>query len=1047
MIANTPPSHSPQAVRTPETEEATEEPEILTEKTTPEQRSNRNRKRFQRISQQIETTFDRVSTNWSPDSRKEIRRKLADTWRKASGGNLEIESATKENRKLRSNLMRQLIRIKSLRVTKKKTAADNVKVKAAIQNLLAESSCKEVAAKLGVSSAVVRTVVRQRSCRAAGSSHALTAEEINQIHQVYQDNRISTCVPHKKFAGKRFLTVTIGDAYQRYKTIAEEQGRPVRSFSTFSRNRPKTVKLTKYIPDMGCACRYCTNFGLLQDAVIKSGVAGISSQMSSNICKSLCDNEGSSGNDIMKRRLKCIDRQCPDCGTAKFFEDICIKKDTDHNNAKNQADDVNNWRSESATYHRWQKKKKYVMRKGVKTEKSRFRKLTCNTTIMRLLTRYLQELSSMAIHYFITKWQSDQYERAKENLKTGDILMVCDFGTNLTPQENVEPMGTNWKRKQVAVHNAVCFFKCPECETLCKDEIAIFSKYLVHDWAAVAKFTDVMIKHLQNRGIAVKRVIRFSDNCSGQYRSKNVFYSLSESPIPILANTFSASHGKKEADGVGGRTAQMLERAKKSGAANPRTAEEIADFCNAEVHRVQSGKEALRRNHTSSSTSSLSEETKDGIASFCSRSDVSAMLATGDRYMLMSTAAAHTKFNDERRAASKEGCSLSTFRRHVPPDIVQGMGIGKNVKAATANAEPVQSQSSPRCSIECIHNRSTFFNVDDIDSPAELNTETVDGTLKLHSFRNTGKPNFIEARRFSCLCQFCLDGDTSKCDNEHFVAPFTREDVTVKSAGPVDKYENCLWGGNHAVDLNRRRPWQRTTKSEKEVTFELAKSWDNIKQALSIEGPDPHPESSEELESSTEPPSGNDLQESDGEEQIPRRESDRKKRKLTKSKMKEMAQRHAARRADSDEDDSDFAPRVDTSGGETSEGETSDKDQGTAKHSDSDEHEKDFAPLGEASAGETTGREASDKDQETAKLSDSDEHERDFAPLGEASGGETRHIIQNLMVIDSSDWDTDERQHLENIFCDSSTEHSEFHEELPNTGTCKMTLRQRKRWV
>ena len=85
-------------------------------------------------------------------------------------------------------------------------------------------------------------------------------------------------------------------------------------------------------------------------------------------------------------------------------------------------------------------------------------------------------------------------------------------------------------------------------------------KDLKHDSFAVDTFVDKALSHLKEKGIPVKRIIMWSDNCGTQYKSCKVFDSMSKfRDIPVICNYFCAKHGKAGADGAIGCLSMHLD--------------------------------------------------------------------------------------------------------------------------------------------------------------------------------------------------------------------------------------------------------------------------------------------------------------------------------------------------------------------------------------------------------------------------------------------------------------------------------------------------------
>ena len=79
-------------------------------------------------------------------------------------------------------------------------------------------------------------------------------------------------MPDMKHVGKKFMRMTLDEAYQEYKLT-----NPVRvvARSTFCKYRPHDVKTVDNIPFRQCCCEQCENVRKLIIALISSGFKGI----------------------------------------------------------------------------------------------------------------------------------------------------------------------------------------------------------------------------------------------------------------------------------------------------------------------------------------------------------------------------------------------------------------------------------------------------------------------------------------------------------------------------------------------------------------------------------------------------------------------------------------------------------------------------------------------------------------------------------------------------------------------------------------------------
>ena len=97
----------------------------------------------------------------------------------------------------------------------------------------------------------------------------------------------------------------------------------------------------------------------------------------------------------------------------------------------------------------------------------------------------------------------------------------------------------------------------------------------------------------------------------------------------------------------------------------------------------------------------------------------------------------------------------------------------------------------------CVHWQRHYFEVSQINRDASFKARTVEGTLDLHSVRNTGRVGFIEVRESSCFCEVCFLNEPGVCKSEHLVETFawarlkTLSKEEKKEVG--EEFKNLLW--------------------------------------------------------------------------------------------------------------------------------------------------------------------------------------------------------------------------------------------------------------
>ena len=284
---------------------------------------------------------------------------------------------------------------------------------------------------------------------------------------------------------------------------------------------------------------------------------------------------------ITDHNLDCIFRNCEKCGAINTLQESIIKQNPEVN-----------W-TKQVTWHQWQ----YILvDTGEKDGKKKraIDKIRYRGPLTWLLTKFIQSVNAVSLHLFHFCWQAKQFDECKKQLREGDVMFIMDFSTNYSHHKQGEIHGTFWCRRQTTFHPIITYYLCPQkCDHLVCDEIMIVSKDLKHDSFAVDTFVDKALSHLKEKGIPVKRIIMWSDNCGTQYKSCKVFKSMSKfRDIPVMRNYFCAKHGKAEADGAIGCLSMHLDAVVRSGSQEFSDVGEIVRYCNLKL-RVHNPDDAM----------------------------------------------------------------------------------------------------------------------------------------------------------------------------------------------------------------------------------------------------------------------------------------------------------------------------------------------------------------------------------------------------------------------------------------------------------------------
>jgi hypothetical protein len=747
--------------------------------------------------------------------------------------------------------------LKILKIQKYKLQRNYDKMEIEIANLKESGKLMSIAKQLRVRPKVLYSLTDLPKMKL--SDRKVKQEDIDSVRKALDDNNVSCELPHKRHQGKKFLRVTIVQAYRHYLKQQENAGDRKLSLSSFNRYKPWYIRLLRCMPDLGCQCDVCLNCGLKSDALIANKVKGLSKRLTTNLFKTLCNNPNKNIEDMNMKdfELNCILRKCSFCSVGRLEKELL----------DNEQNKELNWKH-TVFHSKWENVAVPQRNPGDK-KRTTFERKKIASTLEELLRAYLVDLKTMALHQFNFRFQGEQFEEWKEKLVPGDILMVSDFSTNYSHKFLVEPQSKHWCRKQTTVHNTVCYFRCPHgCGAIVTHEIVCLSDDRKHDCFAVDAFENRMLKHFRESAIPVKRIIRFSDNCATQYKSFKVFDIMSRKTIPYLLNHFGAKHGKGPADGVGGRTMQHIDRAINNGVVDIIDAESMAKYLTETVGLLTEA-QAISKRMSRPKFHRATPKEKAQIRTFFFRDDIS-MNFKGKRVVKVTLKEAHTKYiefvnSQNNGEESSKAISMTSFLRHKPANVLTGVkcdpeetqvstddGILEHAKQSMSDeashesqecsdgklnhdAQSVAKESSHEtrvCSPEeqlpdslsipdeentihfqrtnamCEHFQRCFFHVNTIDRTLDTSkARTVTMTRQIHSYRNTGVPGFMEVRRHSCSCDACFLGRDMECKNIKHVGNFSRANCHGTEQRCINhKFENTMWKGRLSLD----KAWKTT---------------------------------------------------------------------------------------------------------------------------------------------------------------------------------------------------------------------------------------------
>ena len=373
----------------------------------------------------------------------------------------------------------------------------------------------------------------------------ISKSEHEEILSIWESPDVTITLPFKRYAKKRFMTVTISEAYQKYIMFKKKQRlhNRILSLSSFYRLKPKNIKPRRSLPMNQCTCSPCGNFSLNRDALIANNVKGVPKKSSAAACTFLCPIEGNSI-DIRDYKRDCIYSNCAECTPDKIQDKIM------------NLNPKINWKK-NTSWHQWEYIKKVVNGK----ECSAFERVKYTGTLEELLEHYTIECKDMPLHLLNLEWQKSMYIQNRDVLQPGEVQLVIDYAKNYAHTSQNEPQSAHWDRTQSTLHPISVSHPCPQpdCDERVTNEVVCISPDLKHDLHGVEEFIEATIKMLQKDGVPVEKIYEWSDNCVGQYKSRYAFEKIGMSTIPRMRSFYGENHGKSAADGIVGRLKMHLD--------------------------------------------------------------------------------------------------------------------------------------------------------------------------------------------------------------------------------------------------------------------------------------------------------------------------------------------------------------------------------------------------------------------------------------------------------------------------------------------------------
>ncbi len=374
------------------------------------------------------------------------------------------------------------------------------------------------------------------------------------VAEFFAQEDVSLMSPEERSSDKRFCRDTQSILYAEYKNFLRSKAQSlcpgqvtgwvkdhVVAYSTFCHYRPRYVQMSDKIPPRMCVCDRCENVRMPARALTKKGLKGLASEsLQAMLRQTWCKYDEKFPN------YQCACRKCEKCGVWLLRANL-DKENSGLNWGSNVA--FKTWGLSGEDLANDNNKRIALMDKVL--------------TVKDAVSFLLDLLERVSLHYFNAIYQVTQMKLCRDNLRPGQLLATMDFAQNYLHVFQDEPQGAHWMHQQSTLFPVVNQFVClePGChEIVTWDQNFITGDIENHNHHAVAKFTEISMRELRAHNVPIKSVVRFTDNCCHQFKSKGPFLRLSQSDVPTVGSYFGARHGRSMSDRTAGTTKTVLKR-------------------------------------------------------------------------------------------------------------------------------------------------------------------------------------------------------------------------------------------------------------------------------------------------------------------------------------------------------------------------------------------------------------------------------------------------------------------------------------------------------
>ena len=398
-----------------------------------------------------------------------------------------------------------------------------------------------------------------------------------QVAQFYDE--VSCIIPdYKKVSKKtqkpkRRLDLSTNKLYDAFKVDNPDI---TISKSTFQRLKPSHVQNMTQAKLRQCCCEYCTNIEhklkvlnrCCKSKEVQCQIPDKYSLSATTLCKNNDDHPSKA----------CIMRECEYCGPKSL---------------ENYLRPLEPYDQDDVQYLRWEniQTTKTTINGDVNVTKKVLKQK--KTSLKEMLQELVEESEPFSGHLFTAKWQDLSLKTIRKDMPRNTIIQVMDFAENFSCTFQDEISAAHWHHEQATVHPTVCYYGCQQCGETVTESLVFISDDDKHDYNAVHTFATIGHTHLaQNRSLTISKYIQFTDGCASQYKSKFSFLDISYSVLDFNCvtqrNFFGSRHGKGPSDGESAVIKSCARNAVKSSKCIISNAEELYNYCSANLTRKPS---------------------------------------------------------------------------------------------------------------------------------------------------------------------------------------------------------------------------------------------------------------------------------------------------------------------------------------------------------------------------------------------------------------------------------------------------------------------------